>query len=81
MSLAELLVVGIVVLIIVGPQRLPHLAYTIAKYMKQVVKLKGGFKAKIDSEIKIEELKIKKQETLDAIDAIIKEPPAKRDNK
>jgi sec-independent protein translocase protein TatB len=53
----ELVVVGLVALVVVGPERLPKLAYTAGKWLSKGRRLVQQVKLEIDKEIKAEELK------------------------
>ncbi len=53
----ELVVLGLVALLVVGPERLPKLAYTAGKWLGKGRAMMGAVKAEIDKEIKAEELK------------------------
>jgi sec-independent protein translocase protein TatB len=59
----ELLLVGIIGLIILGPERLPIAARTLGKWVGRARRLVSQFSREIDKEIEIEELKteLKKQ--------------------
>jgi sec-independent protein translocase protein TatB len=59
----ELLLVGIIGLIILGPERLPIAARTLGKWVGKARRLVSQFSQEIDKEIEIEELKtqLKKQ--------------------
>tara|TARA_R110001592_G_scaffold7190_2_gene40573 strand:+ start:24596 stop:25039 length:444 start_codon:yes stop_codon:yes gene_type:complete len=64
----ELVLVGIIGLIILGPERLPVAARTLGKWVGKARRLVSQFTQEIDKEIEIEELKaqLKKQgESLD----------------
>ena len=53
----ELVVLGLVALLVVGPERLPKLAYTAGKWLGKGRSMMSAVKAEIDKEIKAEELK------------------------
>ncbi|MES9844043.1 MAG: Sec-independent protein translocase protein TatB [Candidatus Sedimenticola sp. PURPLELP] len=53
----ELLILGLVALLVVGPERLPKLAHTAGKWMGKGRSMISSVKAEIDKEIKAEELK------------------------
>ncbi|WP_428604106.1 Sec-independent protein translocase protein TatB [Sedimenticola sp.] len=53
----ELAIVGLVALLVVGPERLPKLAYTAGKWLGKGRKMIQQVKNEIDKEIKAEELK------------------------
>ncbi|MEO5343437.1 MAG: Sec-independent protein translocase protein TatB [Gammaproteobacteria bacterium SHHR-1] len=53
----ELLLVGVVALLVVGPERLPGLARTAGAWVGRARAFVGNVKADIDKELKAEELK------------------------
>jgi len=53
----ELVLVGVVALVVVGPERMPKLAYTAGKWLGKGRAALASVKAEIDREIKSEELK------------------------
>ena len=53
----ELVLVGVVALLVVGPERLPKLARTAGLWMGRARRTLATVKAEIDSELKAEELK------------------------
>ena len=54
---SELLVIGIVALIVIGPERLPRVARTIGHLMGRMQRYVADVKADIDREIELEELR------------------------
>ncbi len=53
----EILIVGLVALLVVGPERLPGLAHTAGKWIGKGRRMIATVKLEIDKEIKAEELK------------------------
>ena len=53
----ELMLMGVVALLVVGPERLPKLAYTAGKWLGKGRSMLSAVKAEIDKEVKAEELK------------------------
>ena len=53
----ELALIGVVALLVVGPERLPKLAYTAGKWLGKGRRMISDVKREIDKEIKAEELK------------------------
>lgn len=53
----ELMLIGLVALVVVGPERLPKLAYTAGKWLGKGRRMLQAVKSEIDKEIKAEELK------------------------
>lgn len=56
-GLFELVVLAIVTLLVVGPERLPEVVRTLGRWVGRVKSLANGIKAEIDREIQAEELK------------------------
>lgn len=54
---SELLVIGVVALIVIGPERLPRLARTIGNLMGRMQRYVADVKADIDREVELEELR------------------------
>ncbi len=53
----ELAIIGVVTLIVVGPERMPGLARTAGKWFGRLTRFIGSVKADIDRELKAEEMK------------------------
>jgi sec-independent protein translocase protein TatB len=53
----ELLLIGVVALVVIGPERLPGVARTAGKWLGKGRRMLSDVKAEIDQEIKAEELK------------------------
>jgi len=53
----ELMLIGLVALVVVGPERLPKLAYTAGKWLSKGRSMLNAVKSEIEKEIKAEELK------------------------
>jgi len=53
----ELMIIGLVALLVVGPERLPKLAYTAGKWLGKGRAMIGSIKTEIDREMKADELK------------------------
>ena len=75
----ELVVIGVVALIVVGPERLPRLARTAGLWLGRARRTLATVKAEIDSELKAEELKeiLAKQARENPLETLI-EMPASR---
>src|SRR5574339_35289 len=54
---SELLVIGVVALIVIGPERLPRVARTIGHLMGRMQRYVADVKADIDREVALEELR------------------------
>lgn len=53
----ELSIIGLVALVVIGPERLPKLAYTAGKWLGKGRSMLNAVKGEIDKEIKAEELR------------------------
>ena len=72
----ELMIIGLVALLVVGPERLPKLAYTAGKWLGKGRSMLNAVKAEIDKEIKAEELKQileKQKQQLNPLEEVIEE--------
>jgi len=57
LSFWEILVIGIIAVIVVGPERLPGMAYTAGKWITKVKRFVANAKAEVDSEFNTVELR------------------------
>ncbi len=71
----ELLLLGIVALLVVGPERLPHLARTLGLWIRRSKQMLSNIKQDIDAELKADELKkiLELQKQSNPLDEIIEE--------
>ncbi|OGT89878.1 MAG: twin arginine-targeting protein translocase TatB [Gammaproteobacteria bacterium RIFOXYA12_FULL_61_12] len=71
----ELVLVGVVALLVVGPERLPGLARTAGAWIGRARSFVGNVKADIDRELKAEELKriLEQQQKSNPLEQIIDE--------
>jgi sec-independent protein translocase protein TatB len=71
----ELVLIGVVALLVVGPERLPKLARTAGLWMGHARRALASVKDEIDREIKAEELKqiLRKQAESNPLESIIEE--------
>jgi sec-independent protein translocase protein TatB len=71
----ELLFVGLVALLVVGPERLPKLARTVGLWVGKTRRFVSSVKADIDRELKAEELKqiLEKQKRSNPLEEIIED--------
>jgi sec-independent protein translocase protein TatB len=71
----ELSIIGVVALIVIGPERLPSVAKTVGLWVGQMKRFVGSMKMEIDKELKAEELKkiLQKQADSAGIYEIIEE--------
>ena len=72
----ELALVGLVALLVVGPERLPKLARTAGLWLGRGRRMLSSVKAEIDRELKAEELKqiLEKQAKSNPLETIFEEP-------
>ena len=72
----ELMIIGLVALLVVGPERLPKLAYTAGKWLGKGRSMLSAVKSEIDKEMKSEELKEileKQKQQLNPLEEVIEE--------
>lgn len=72
----ELMLIGLVALVVVGPERLPKLAYTAGKWLGKGRRMLQTVKSEIDKEIRAEELKQileKQKQQLNPLSEVIEE--------
>ena len=75
----ELMLIGLVALVVVGPERLPKLAFTAGKWLGKGRSVLNAVKSEIDKEIKAEELKQileKQKQQLNPLEEVIEETTA-----
>jgi sec-independent protein translocase protein TatB len=75
----ELIVIGVIALLVVGPERLPRVARTAGLWLGRGRRMLSSVKAEIDSELKAEELKqiLAKQAQSNPLETIIEAPDTK----
>lgn len=56
-AFTELLVIGVVALLVIGPERLPKVARTVGTWMGKLNRYAAQIKSDVDREMKLEELK------------------------
>lgn len=71
----ELLLIGVIMLLVVGPERLPSLARTAGMWMGRFKRMVGSVKSEIEEELRAEELKrmIDKNATNNSLHEIVEE--------
>ncbi|MCW8826228.1 MAG: Sec-independent protein translocase protein TatB, partial [Gammaproteobacteria bacterium] len=71
----ELSIIGVVALIVIGPERLPAVAKTVGLWVGQMKRFVGNMKMEIDKELKADELKkvLKEQANSAGIHEILEE--------
>ena len=62
----ELAIIGVVALLVIGPERLPAVAKTVGLWVGQMKRFVGNMKMEIDKELKADELKKVLQEQADS---------------
>ena len=75
----ELMIIGLVALLVVGPERLPKLAYTAGKWLGKGRSMLSAIKSEIDKEMKAEELKRileKQKKQLNPLEEVIEDTSA-----
>jgi sec-independent protein translocase protein TatB len=72
----ELVMIGVVALVVVGPERLPRMARVAGLWLGRARRVLGSVKAEIDRELKADELKeiLRKQAESNPLHRIIEEP-------
>lgn len=75
----ELALIGLVMLVVVGPERLPKLARTAGLWLGRGRRMLSSVKAEIDREIKAQELKdiLDKQARSNPLETILDDPAEK----
>ena len=74
MGITELLLIGIVALVIIGPERLPGVARTAGKYVGKFRRFMVNVRADVESELKTDELReilAKQQEELRSLKDVV----------
>lgn len=72
----ELIIIGLIALLVVGPERLPKLAYTAGKWLSKGRIMLNSVKDEINKEIKAEELKQvleEQKKSLNPLEEVIEE--------
>lgn len=71
----ELSIIGVVALIVIGPERLPAVAKTVGLWLGKMKRVVGDMKSEIDKELKADELKkvLKEQADSAGIHEILEE--------
>lgn len=61
MNIAELMVIGIVALIVIGPKKLPEVASALGKFIKACRNVSANLKAELENQIKQSQLEENQQ--------------------
>lgn len=64
---SELVVIGVVALVVIGPERLPAVARTVGTMLGRAQRYFNSVKAEVNREFQLEELKRIQQETYDRV--------------
>ncbi|MGD2082321.1 MAG: Sec-independent protein translocase protein TatB [Chromatiales bacterium] len=71
----ELVIIGVVALLVIGPERLPGLARTAGKWIARARRFLGSVKSDIERELKADELRriLEEQQKTNPLDEIIED--------
>lgn len=69
-GLSELIVIAVVALVVIGPERLPAVARTVGAMLGRAQRYFNSVKAEVNRELQLEELKRLQQETYDRVMAM-----------
>lgn len=69
-GLTELMIIGVVALVVVGPERLPRLARQIGEWMGKLQRYVADVKSDINRQVELDELRRMQQEVKDAAQSI-----------
>ena len=69
-GLSELMIVGVVALVVVGPERLPRLARQVGEWMGKLQRYVADVKSDINRQVELDELRRMQQEVKDAAQSI-----------
>lgn len=76
MGFTELMIIGIVALIVIGPERLPGVARTAGKYVGKLRRFMTNVKADVESELRADELRemlSKQQDEIQSLKEVVNE--------
>ena len=76
MGFTELMIIGIVALIVIGPERLPGVARTAGKYLGKLRRFMTNVKADVESELRADELRemlSKQQDEIQSLKEVVNE--------
>ena len=74
MGFTEMLLIGIVALVVIGPERLPGVARTAGKYLGKLKRFMTNVRADVESELRTDELReilAKQQEELNSLKDVV----------
>lgn len=76
MGFTEVVLIGIVALVVIGPERLPSVAITVGKYVGRLRRFMTNVRADVESELKTEEIRkllTAQQEELSSLKDVVSE--------
>ncbi|MFT5219770.1 MAG: sec-independent protein translocase protein TatB [Planctomycetota bacterium] len=76
MGLTEMMLIGIVALVVIGPDKLPGVARTAGKYFGRLKRFVSSVKSDVESELRADELReilSKQQKELDSLKNVMNE--------
>lgn len=76
MGLTEMMLIGIVALVVIGPEKLPGVARTAGKYFGKLKRFVSSVKSDVESELRADELReilSKQQKELDSLKNVMKD--------
>ncbi|MCP4430904.1 MAG: twin-arginine translocase subunit TatB [Gammaproteobacteria bacterium] len=76
MGFTELMIIGIVALVVIGPERLPGVARTAGKYLGKLRRFMTNVKADVESELRADELReilSKQQDEIQSLKEVVSE--------
>lgn len=72
----EMLLIGVVALVVIGPEKLPGVARTAGKYFSRLKRFMSNVKADVESELRADELReilAKQQEELNSLKNVVRD--------
>ena len=76
MGFTEVVLIGIVALVVIGPERLPGVAITVGKYVGRLKRFMTNVRADVESELKTDEIRkllAEQQEELSSLKNVVSE--------
>lgn len=76
MGFTEVVLIGIVALVVIGPERLPGVAITVGKYVGRLKRFMTNVRADVESELKTDEIRkllAEQQEELSSLKDVVSE--------
>jgi len=69
LAFSELIVIGIVALVVIGPEKLPKLARSAGRFIGQIQRYTSAIKSDINNELRLEDLQRVQEELRQSIEA------------